>query len=148
MRRGVAITMLAGVLACGGFMEDVESTGSSAISRIGSVSAPLPSSARQARVVETTGIDWMLNGEALLDRAEADAWFNGLTLACDQPTTSYSGAPTLLHQLKPGSWGSPARASEWKTKACEDSNFSGPHYAVGVTHTGDPAWVFVQVITL
>ncbi|MEZ4322043.1 MAG: hypothetical protein R3F61_31515 [Myxococcota bacterium] len=151
MRRACLGAVLAGVLACTGFMEDVRHSGADAAVRMGGIAGtPLPSGVANAEVVETTSPDWLLNGEATLPRSEADAWFAGLVLPCDQPTVldPVQTEPPLFQVLKqPHGWRSP-HAVPWQTRSCEGSTYSGPHFSVSITTVGDPAWVWVHGMTL
>ena len=149
--RPVSVALIASLFVfgfgCVGFMEDLDYSGQEAVDRMGGAAgSPLPAGARDARVVETTGPDWLLNGEAQVPRAQADRWFDGLTLPCDQPTQDggIGRRPTPI--LDPESWKAPYDGT-WRTKTCEGSTFSGPHFEVSVTTAGDPAWVYVEAMT-
>jgi hypothetical protein len=150
MRGWCGIAVLVGVLACGGFMEDRDYVGAEAVERIGLVAGtPLPSRASDARVVETTGIDWLLTAEVAVPREAGEAWFASLTLPCDQPTgqTPETEPPVFRILGDPEAWKAPTDA-RWETKYCESGSYSGPHYSVSITREGDPAWVWVHGMTL
>ncbi|MCB9673475.1 MAG: hypothetical protein H6737_00070 [Alphaproteobacteria bacterium] len=151
MRKVCGIAVLVGVLACGGgFMEPVEYGGAEALARLGGIAGtPLPSGASDAHVIETTAIDWLLNGEASIPRAEADPWFDQLALPCDLPTgfTPETQPPVFKILGDATSWKIPD-PGRWKTKYCESSNVNGPHYSVSITASGDPAWVWFHGMTL
>jgi hypothetical protein len=136
-------------LACG-FMEDVERHDAAAVRRLDSVlGTPLPTGAASAHTIETTGIDWLLNGEATVPRAVADPWFDALVLPCDQATVALTAGGPALFRMVGGAadWQAPADAS-WRGRQCENTGPSGPQYDVSITTDGDPAWIFVRALSM
>jgi hypothetical protein len=147
--RAATAAVLLSSLACSGFMGDIENNGPPAVDRIGDIAGtPVPPGAADARTLETTSIDWILNGELSLPRTAAEPWFDSLQLPCDQPTNETPTSPPFLRSLgDEHRWQSPTDAS-WRTRSCESSGYSGPHYAVSITAEGEPAWIWVHGLTM
>jgi len=147
---GIGAAVLGWSLGCVGFMDDIPTTGAPALQRIGACAgSPPPPGLTDAMVIDTTGIDWLRNGEARGPRAVVEPWFRSLSLPCDQPTVETTGGEPPHFQLlgQPSDWHAPTGRT-WTTRSCEDSSFSGPHYSVSMTTDEDLAWIWVTGITL
>lgn len=145
---GVLVTG-AVALGCGGFMDDLHHDGPEALVRIGRVAgAPLPTGVTHGKAIETTGIDWLMQGEVRGPESALRPWFDALVVGCDGATVEgvdLQEDPSAI--LGQGTWLHPSGRT-WRTKSCQGRTFSGPHIDVSITTDGDPAWVWVHAMTM
>lgn len=134
------------LLACTGWSP--LQTGSAAEAKLTSVLGTLPPVERARSYDEDLFPDWRFIAEArFTDPAAGTAWFDTLTLPCDQPLIETLGA------LDERAFASDAFAltaphgdgSSWRFKVCEPSKpFEDTHYVVAF----DGAWIVVEAFSM
>lgn len=133
-------------------MEDIEHNGPAArVPLEQSLSTTLPTMVSDLRVIETTGIDWAMNGQFRGDTAQVQPWFDSLVLPCNQDMDLARADEKDLMLFRrfgdPQRWAVPT-GQTWQRKRCEAGTTSGPHYEVSLTTDETTAWVWVTVYTL